>query len=172
LLVIISPRFASASDIFSLAGVSNQHVQWNVQRLDLDEGRRLEAVCRTDADPSTLRLEITRQDSRQREQAPLGLSFSNGYLSLGAVTRQDNGLQFICSSGQASDILILNVLSSSKRFVRFVVFRLLNIVCACQPISNVNYQRIIISRERTRRLTQLHWRSFRITRRTKPSYWS
>ncbi len=82
----------------------------------MDEGRRLEAVCRTDTDPSTLRLDVTRNQRQQREQIPLGLSFSNGYLSLSAVTRQDNGLEFICSSGDTSDILTLNVRSSSNAF--------------------------------------------------------
>ena len=90
----------------------------------MDEGRRLEAVCRTDTDPSTLRLDVTRQNRQQREQAPLGLSFSNGYLSLSAVTRQDNGLEFICSSGDTSDILKLNVRSSSNAFAS-VCFHLL-----------------------------------------------
>jgi hypothetical protein len=96
-----------------IAARQSKKVQWNVQRLDLDEGRRLEAVCRTDIDPSTLRLDITRDNGRQRESAPLGLSFSNGYLLLSAVTKQDNGLQFICSSGEASDTLTLNIRSSS-----------------------------------------------------------
>jgi hypothetical protein len=101
-----------------------QKVQWNVQKKDLEEGRRLEAVCRSDVDPSTLRLEVARYNGRQRESAPLGLSFSNGYLSLGAVTMQDNGLEFICSSGTASDTLTLNVLSSStlRLFVFFFSF--------------------------------------------------
>ena len=90
-----------------------QKLHWNVQRKELEEGRRLEAVCRSDVDPSTLRLEVTRNNGQQREPAPLGLSFSNGYLSLGAVTKQDNGLEFICSSGDASDTLTLNVLPSS-----------------------------------------------------------
>jgi hypothetical protein len=80
----------------------------------LDEGRRLEAVCRADIDPSTLRLDVTRYNGRQRERIPLGLSFSNGYLSLSAVTKQDNGLEFTCSSGDASDILTLIVQSSSN----------------------------------------------------------
>jgi len=87
----------------------------------LDEGRRLEAVCRTDIDPTTLRLDVTRYNGRQREQIPLGLSFSNGYLSLSAVTQQDNGLEFICSSGDSSDILTLNVQSSSNAFANLVV---------------------------------------------------
>ncbi|CAF4183766.1 unnamed protein product [Rotaria sp. Silwood2] len=91
----------------------NRRVHWNVQRLDLNEGRRLEAVCRSDVDPLTLRLDVTRHNGRQREAVPLGLSFSNGYLSLGAVTRQDNGLEFTCSSGNASDTLTLNVRASS-----------------------------------------------------------
>lgn len=90
-----------------------QKLHWNVQRIELEEGRRLEAVCRSDVDPSTLRLEVARNSGRQRESAPLGLSFSNGYLSLGAVTKQDNGLEFTCSSGDASDILTLHVRSSS-----------------------------------------------------------
>ena len=83
-----------------------------MKQLDLEEGRRLEAVCRTDADPTSLRLEI-KDPTGQRVQAPLGLSFSNAELSLSAVTRQDNGLQFICSSGEASDTLVLNVRSPS-----------------------------------------------------------
>jgi hypothetical protein len=87
----------------------------------LDEGRRLEAVCRTDIDPTTLRLDVTRYNGRQREQIPLGLSFSNGYLSLSAVTQQDNGLEFICSSGDSSDILTLNVQSSSNAFANWIV---------------------------------------------------
>jgi hypothetical protein len=87
----------------------------------LDEGRRLEAVCRTDIDPTTLRLDVTRYNGRQREQIPLGLSFSNGYLSLSAVTQQDNGLEFICSSGDSSDILTLNVQSSSNAFANLIV---------------------------------------------------
>lgn len=82
----------------------------------MDEGRRLEAICRSDTDPSTLRLDVTRFNGRQREQVPLGLSFSNGYLSLSAVTQQDNGLEFTCSSGDSSDILILNVQSTSNAF--------------------------------------------------------
>ncbi|CAF3609191.1 unnamed protein product [Adineta steineri] len=90
-----------------------RRVQWNVHQLDLNEGHRLEAVCRTDVDPSTLRLDVTRQNKQQSERVPLGLSFSNGYLSLGAVTKQDNGLEFICSSGDTSDILVLRVRSSS-----------------------------------------------------------
>lgn len=90
-----------------------QKLHWNVQRIELEEGRRLEAVCRSDVDPSTLRLEVARNNGRQRESAPLGLSFSNGYLSLGAVTKQDNGLEFTCSSGDASDTLTLHVRSSS-----------------------------------------------------------
>ncbi len=87
----------------------------------MDEGRRLEAVCRTDIDPTTLRLDVTRYNGRQREQIPLGLSFSNGYLSLSAVTQQDNGLEFICSSGDSSDILTLNVQSSSNAFANWIV---------------------------------------------------
>ncbi len=87
----------------------------------MDEGRRLEAVCRTDIDPTTLRLDVTRYNGRQREQIPLGLSFSNGYLSLSAVTQQDNGLEFICSSGDSSDILTLNVQSSSNAFANLIV---------------------------------------------------
>jgi len=82
----------------------------------LDEGRRLEAVCRADSDPSTLRLDVTRNNGQQREPIPLGLSFSNGYLSLSAVTQQDNGLEFICSSGDSSDTLILYVQSTSNAF--------------------------------------------------------
>lgn len=96
-----------------------------MQRKDLEEGRRLEAVCRSDVDPSTLRLEVARDNGRQRESVPLGLSFSNGYLSLGAVTKQDNGLEFICSSGNASDTLILNVLSSSTLRLFFSSLHLL-----------------------------------------------
>ncbi len=88
----------------------------------MEEGRRLEAVCRSDVDPSTLRLEIARQNGRQRESVPLGLSFSNGYLSLGAVTRQDNGLEFICSSGDVSDTLTLNILSSSTLCLFFSLY--------------------------------------------------
>ncbi len=88
----------------------------------MDEGRRLEAVCRTDIDPSTLRLDVTRYNGRQREAIPLGLSFSNGYLSLSAVTKQDNGLEFICSSGDSSDILILNVQSMSNAFANLFGF--------------------------------------------------
>jgi len=91
----------------------------------LEEGRRLEAVCRSVVDPSTLRLEIARQNSRQRESAPLGLAFSNGYLSLGAVTRQDNGLEFICLSGDVSDTLTLNVLSPSTLCIFFSLYRCL-----------------------------------------------
>jgi hypothetical protein len=79
----------------------------------LEEGRRLEAFCRSDVEQSELRLEVARHNGRQRESAPLGLSFSNGHLSLGAVTKQDNGLEFICSSKDASDTLTLHVLSSS-----------------------------------------------------------
>ncbi|CAF5034208.1 unnamed protein product, partial [Rotaria sp. Silwood1] len=41
-----------------------------------------------------LRLDVTRHNGQQREPVPLGLSFSNGYLSLGAVTVQDSGLEF------------------------------------------------------------------------------
>ena len=96
-----------------------QKLHWNVQRIELEEGRRLEAVCRSDVDPSTLRLEVARNNGRQRESAPLGLSFSNGYLSLGAVTKQDNGLEFTCSSGDASDTLTLHVRSSSTLRFRF-----------------------------------------------------
>lgn len=99
--------------IVAFAVNQRQKLHWNVQRIELEEGRRLEAVCRSDVDPSTLRLEVARQNGRQRESAPLGLSFSNGYLSLGAVTKQDNGLEFTCSSGDASDILTLHVRSSS-----------------------------------------------------------
>ena len=110
-------RFACSLDThlafaFFHAATQDQRAQWNVQRLDLEEGRRLEAVCRTDADPASLRLEI-KGPNGQRVQAPLGLSFANGDLSLSAVTQQDNGLQFICSSGQTSDTLALNVRSSS-----------------------------------------------------------
>ncbi len=94
----------------------------------MEEGRRLEAVCRSVVDPSTLRLEIARQNGRQRESAPLGLAFSNGYLSLGAVTRQDNGLEFICSSGDISDTLTLNVLSSSTLCLFFSPLALLVIL--------------------------------------------
>jgi hypothetical protein len=78
----------------------------------LEEGRRLEAICRSDNDPLTLRLDVTRSNGQQREQFPLGLSFVNGYLSLSAVTQQDNGLEFICSSGDSSDILTLYVQST------------------------------------------------------------
>ncbi|CAF1237105.1 unnamed protein product [Adineta ricciae] len=94
---------------------NNQYrrVQWNTHQLDLSEGHRLEAICRTDVDPSTLQLDVTRQNRQQRERTPLGLSFSNGYLSLAAVTKQDDGLEFICSSGDISDILTLRVRSSS-----------------------------------------------------------
>ena len=107
--------------IYPAFTVNQQHrVQWNVQKIDLEDGRRLEAFCRSDADPSTLRLEVARHNGRQRESAPLGLSFSNGYLSLGAVTKQDNGLEFICSSGNASDTLTLNVLSTLCFFSLFV----------------------------------------------------
>jgi hypothetical protein len=88
----------------------------------LNEGHRLEAVCRTDTDPSTLRLDVARYNGRQREQMPLGLSFSNGYLSLSAVTSQDNGLEFICTSGDTSDTLTLNVRSSSNAFALFSSF--------------------------------------------------
>jgi hypothetical protein len=88
----------------------------------LDEGRRLEAVCRTDTDPSTLHLDVTRHNRQQREQIPLGLSFSNGYLSLSAVTRQDDGLEFICTSGDISDILTLTVRSSSNTFACYLLF--------------------------------------------------
>ena len=87
----------------AFTATQRHRLQWNVQKIDLEDGRRLEAFCRSDADPSTLRLEVARHNGRQRESAPLGLSFSNGYLSLGAVTKQDNGLEFICSSGNASD---------------------------------------------------------------------
>jgi hypothetical protein len=107
--------------IIELTANQQQRVQWNVQRKDLEEGRRLEAICRSDVDPSTLRLEVTRHNGRQRESAPLGLSFSNGYLSLGAVTRQDNGLEFICSAGNSSDTLTLNVISSSTLFLPLLV---------------------------------------------------
>lgn len=82
----------------------------------MDEGRRLEAVCRSDTDPSQLRLDVTRNNRQQREQIPLGLSFSNGYLSLGAVTQQDNGLEFICSANDASDLLVLYVQPNSNAF--------------------------------------------------------
>ena len=82
----------------------------------MSEGHRLEAVCRADVEPSTFRLDVTRHNRRQRENVPLGLSFSNGYLSLGAVTKQDDGLEFICSSGDISDLLILHVRSSSNAF--------------------------------------------------------
>ncbi|CAF1607632.1 unnamed protein product [Rotaria magnacalcarata] len=92
----------------------NRRVQWNVQRVDLNEGRRLEAVCRSDADTSTLNLDVTRHNGRQREVIPLGLTFSNGYLSLGAVTNQDDGLEFTCASGNISDILTLHVRPSSN----------------------------------------------------------
>ncbi|CAF4524399.1 unnamed protein product [Rotaria socialis] len=92
----------------------NRRVQWNVQKLDLNEGRRLEAVCRSYADPSTLSLDVTRHNGRQREVVPLGLTFSNGYLSLGAVTNQDDGLEFTCTSGNTSDILTLHVRPSSN----------------------------------------------------------
>jgi hypothetical protein len=84
--------------------------------LDLEEGRRLEAVCRTDANPSTLRLDIRGHNGQQREPSPLGLSFSDGYLLLAAVTTQENGFQFICSSGDASDVLTLNVRPASNAF--------------------------------------------------------
>ena len=77
----------------------------------LEEGCRLEAVCRTDVDPSTWHLDIKHNTGHQ---LPLGLSFSNVYLSLNAVTRQENGLQLICSSGTTSDILTLNVLPASN----------------------------------------------------------
>ena len=101
-----------------LALIANQrpNLKWNVQKIELEEGRRLEAFCRSDADPSSLRLEVTRQSGRQRESAPLGLSF----LSLGAVTKQDNGLEFICSSRDASDTLTLRVLSSSMHCFFFL----------------------------------------------------
>ncbi len=88
----------------------------------MDEGRRLEAVCRTDYDPSTLRLDVTRYNGRQREQIPLGLSFSNGYLSLSAVTKQDNGLEFVCTSGGASDVLTLHVQSMSNASADLFVY--------------------------------------------------
>jgi hypothetical protein len=98
--------------------IANQYrkVQWNKKQINLDEGRRLEAVCRADIDPSTLRLDVTRRNGQQRESIPLGLSFSNGYLSLSAVTKQDNELEFICSSGDSSDILILYVQPTSNAF--------------------------------------------------------
>ncbi len=86
----------------------------------MDEGRRLEAVCRSDSDPSTLRLDVTRSNGQHREQSPLGLTFSNGYLSLSAVTQQDNGLEFICSSGDSSDILTLYVQSSSNALANII----------------------------------------------------
>lgn len=93
-----------------------RRVQWNNQQINLEEGRRLEAVCRSDVDPSTLRLDVTRANGQQREQIPLGLSFNNGYLSLSAVTVQDNGLEFTCATGDSSDILTLYVQPSSKAF--------------------------------------------------------
>jgi hypothetical protein len=116
--------------IYAAFTVNQQHkLQWNVKKIDLEEGRRFEAVCRSDVDASTLRLEVARHNGRQRESAPLGLSFSNGYLSLGAVTKQDNGLEFICSSGDASDTLTLNVLSSSTLcFFFFFFFPFLSIL--------------------------------------------
>ncbi|CAF3425584.1 unnamed protein product [Rotaria sp. Silwood1] len=91
----------------------NRRVHWNVQRVDLHEGRRLEAACRGDVDPLSLRLDVTRHNGQQREPVPLGLSFSNGYLSLGAVTVQDSGLEFTCSSANDSDTLTLTVRPSS-----------------------------------------------------------
>lgn len=92
-------------------------MRWNLQRLDLQEGRRLEAACRANVDTSHLRLDIKRQYGGEAQEAapPLGLSFSNGYLSLGAVTRQDDGLQFVCSHEDASDTLTLTVHSASTR---------------------------------------------------------
>ncbi|CAF3522929.1 unnamed protein product [Rotaria socialis] len=92
---------------------ANQYrrVQWNVHQLTLNEGRRLEAICRTDIESIKLRLDVTRFNAQQREHAPLGLSFLNGYLSLSAVTKQDNGLEFLCSSENSYDILTLNVRS-------------------------------------------------------------
>jgi hypothetical protein len=91
----------------------------------LEEGRRLEAICRSDNDPLTLRLDVTRSNGQQREQFPLGLSFVNGYLSLSAVTQQDNGLEFICSSGDSSDILTLYVQSTSNAFANLICLILL-----------------------------------------------
>ena len=96
-------------------------MQWNHRQIHLDDGRRLEAVCRTDLDPSTLRLDVTRSNGQQRQQIPLGLSFHNGYLSLSAVTEQDNGLEFICAGGDSSDTLTLYVQASSKAFAHLSV---------------------------------------------------
>ena len=93
-----------------------------MQQLNLEAGRRLEAICRSDVDPSTLRLKVTRHNGLQREPVPLGLSFLNGSLSLGAVTIQDDGLEFNCSSDHAFDILKLNVHVPSMLQLFFLIF--------------------------------------------------
>lgn len=99
--------------IILLTVSQNRRVRWNFKKLELEEGRRLEALCQSDVDPLNLRLDVTRLNGRQREPVPLGLSFSNGYLLLAAVTYQDDGLEFTCSSGNASDTLTLTVRPSS-----------------------------------------------------------
>lgn len=116
------PRFLSRNACFAFAfllfsfpdrTVYSKRIQWNVPRLDLEEGHRLEAVCRANVDASYLRLDLKRQHEQDVELVPLGLSFSDGYLSLGAVTLQDDGLQFVCSHEDTSDTLTLNVRPSS-----------------------------------------------------------
>ena len=112
--------FAFANAINSIVANRYGRVRWNNRQINLNEGRRLEAICRSDTNPSTLRLEVTRSNGRQREAIPLGLSFNNGYLSLSAVTQQDNGLEFTCSSRDSSDMLTLYVESASNAFAALI----------------------------------------------------
>jgi hypothetical protein len=76
---------------------------------EFNEGHRLEAVCRSHVDISTFRLKIARHNDR----LPPGVSFSNSYLSLNAVTKQDNGLEFIFTLGDILDTLTLRLLVNS-----------------------------------------------------------
>jgi len=81
----------------------------NEQLMTMEEFN--EAVCRSHVDISTFRLEIARHNDR----LPPGLSFSNSYLSLNAVTKQDNGLEFIFTLGDILDTLTLRLLFNSSR---------------------------------------------------------
>ncbi|CAF0853537.1 unnamed protein product, partial [Didymodactylos carnosus] len=90
-------------------------LSWNIHQIELNEGQRLEALCQftpnINSPSSLLRLSTTK--NRLPVQQPLGLQFSNGLLTLSAVSRQDDGLELKCSapsiSGSPSDTLYIRV---------------------------------------------------------------